>query len=286
MNRNRAVLLALLAAFVFAAGAGGVGAAPAVQVPLSPNKIPQFVQPLPLSWATVCRSSSTADRGHDRAVRRSACASSRRTSCRRAPARRRRAWRRRPGSGDTRSADTCPDTCGGSTTPTSAGRRRRRAAPRRRSRTINRLRRLERRPTSLAYQHVDRPDADVGRPAQRRRHGTRSRDTDEPSEAELCTELGRSRNSRHDSRLATAARTTSARSRRAPPARRRDPGGAGRRPGRLVDGHGRQVVRATATTRRAAPADAALGEADLQSTRTPRRPRPSGSTTTCSAPPA
>ena len=43
MNRNRAVLLALLAAFVFTLAPA---ASAQVQVPLSPTKIPQFVQPL------------------------------------------------------------------------------------------------------------------------------------------------------------------------------------------------------------------------------------------------
>jgi hypothetical protein len=50
MNRSRAVLLTLLAAFVFVlAPTVPTQIAPATpQVPLAPNKIPQFAQPLPL----------------------------------------------------------------------------------------------------------------------------------------------------------------------------------------------------------------------------------------------
>jgi len=43
MNRNQAVLLAVMAAFVFVLAPA---ASAQVQVPLSPNKIPQFAQPL------------------------------------------------------------------------------------------------------------------------------------------------------------------------------------------------------------------------------------------------
>jgi spore coat protein A, manganese oxidase len=50
MNRNRAVLFAVLAAFVLvlAPAAWAIKPLPPTQVPLSPNSIPQFVQPLPV----------------------------------------------------------------------------------------------------------------------------------------------------------------------------------------------------------------------------------------------